>query len=132
MASSGEEWSGPGTFAVKVVNVHRHQDAIRAIPGLSAGEELEFVCRANVIFEGDSKVEPNLVGVYIAGNRVGQLTEDDAYSLRRWLRSIGRQRESFTCAAVVRGLRYESSGDWRGYGVWIDLISYTPAPPKKK
>lgn len=70
---------------------------------------------ANLILEDDNKFDKNAIAVEILGLKVGYIPKEENKQLRKQLKTISKNRSSFSCAASIIG------GNNKSYGVWLDI-----------
>ncbi|MBG6219649.1 MULTISPECIES: hypothetical protein [unclassified Janthinobacterium] len=115
-----QHWNDAGRFASEVENESMYQPAIAKLAGEHGPGNAEKKCLALLVCDDAHPFQDKAIAVFIDGELVGYLAQNDALRLHR---NLGRQElagQLTSCDAVIRG-----GGLWHGkrlsYAVWLDL-----------
>jgi hypothetical protein len=108
-----------GDELVRAVGTSHYQDALVALTGRQADEEIRHDVIATLVPEPDNPHDPNAVAVRIEDHFVGYLSRDEN---RRWLDVLGAAGQTVGCEAMIAG-----KGGTTGLGVFLRLPTPTEA-----
>jgi hypothetical protein len=113
---------GEGAYDLDVVVESFDQDALDALfgPRIDARTEHGAFCVGELLPESHSLYDPNAVGVYVSGLKVGHLSRDDAQHFRQAAAAAGIVGQSVDVHVLVtQGWRRQGEGEGP-YRVRID------------
>jgi hypothetical protein len=108
-----------GDELLRAVGTSHYQDALLALSGRQADEEIRRDAIATLVAEPDNPHDPNAIAVHIDDQLVGYLSRDDN---RRWLDVLGATDQTVGCEAMIAG-----KGGTTGLGVFLRLPTPTEA-----
>ena len=88
---------------VEVVGESHYQDALRAICGSSAWEDVLCETTAALVPEPTNPHDPNAIQVQVDGRLVGYLSRQDALEYGPMLKRFAAQGKVGACKAVIAG-----------------------------
>jgi hypothetical protein len=108
-----------GDELVRAVGTSHYQDALVALTGRQADEEIRHDAVATLVPEPDNPHDPDAIAVRIEDHLVGYLSRDEN---RRWLDVLGAAGQPIGCEAMIAG-----KGRTTGLGVFLRLPTPTEA-----
>ncbi|MFS2015049.1 hypothetical protein ACEN88_00540 [Massilia sp. CT11-108] len=116
-----KHWRPSGSFTTDVVGESHYFDNIRLIAMNMDGDGAVVHCTAMLAPEEENPSDPNAVGVWIEGKKVGHLSKDEAPLFRQALTAAGSALIPTTCDALIHG-GGTHDGRRYNYSVELDLL----------
>jgi hypothetical protein len=93
-----------GGHELEVVGESHYQDALWQAVGRRTTERVRVEIQAVVVAESDNAYDPNAISVWIAGNKVGHLSREDAEAYRPGLLELqAREGKSIGLRGIIVG-----------------------------
>jgi hypothetical protein len=104
-------------FRFEAVGESNYQSALnKLIPEEEKHKEKHKVYYvANLELEDENEYDKNAIAVEINGMKVGYVPKEENKKLRKQLKAISQNRQSFSCMAAIIG------GPGKQYGVWLNI-----------
>lgn len=111
---------GDGTFSQEVVGESHYQEALEGIVGRRTDSSADFRCTAELVRDRLNTYDPNAVGIFIMGQKVGHLPRDLAAAVAPRLDRYPLNAHRVTCAARIVG-GWRRDGVEANFGVQLDV-----------